>query len=753
MKKAIRSFFGLKPKSKKDKKDSEKTRTTSAANSILNPAVDPHRRSSNSNRPSFVIVHEDQSEPNDPRPIREIVEGQWQQHSQASLDRKEDPSRELFTSLQPRPRPQSEIANNTTNITATSIPYQDDVQSARRLYFHQPQKFDIGAGVGGPAPAAHPPAQGGSSTSNKSRQNQIKRSQSTRTQASAPQAVFGNGNPYQTYQCVARSSSPPHPAVPPLSIAQDRGYGTDPRQEVGPDDISNNLPLNADSTRDSSDQLSADDNDREKQELRRKTHGCNIGGLGSPHSIDTRANADGIIEQKASCGKEEMNDDREDPASVSIKTTLSQHNHQRDQQDHGHRHIYRQAQRSSKSPQYRLPDLNRALPPLPEPKPELGPEQNPTTSYDTKKRFSLNSLTSRSILTKRPDSGVESPTTKSRTSSFKGKNVDRGTSGRNKYDTSSSILPKVRQFDLDVNQFMIDNPVPGLDTHPYRISLECDLRGQARAHARRLAEDRESIQGEVALVQQLEDEIAPIVRNAVPMDQQELMSTTPQPRLLSIESKGLPCPAIVSISASPPARAPTTTPEAKRLSNTSRGSARRIIYSADLAQGLPKGHIAREGNYEIVPTKRLSASSARTHNTSTESRGYTTHVETTADDLDGVPGGPAPVAATLIIRPNHRGKSARVIAMVNRQDPDNTLRRSVISGSIKNANSGDNGKRVPQQQYLPCLNQATGHDGNIPEIVAKKGRGDGLDVVPEGARHEFPEGESNPAPSAPRAGM
>ncbi|KAG0380042.1 hypothetical protein BGX24_010456 [Mortierella sp. AD032] len=746
MKKAIRSFFGLKPKGKKDKRDSERTRTTSAANSSLNSAGDLHRRKSNSNRPSFVIVHEDQSEPHDPRPVREIVEGQRQQYSQAFLTR-EDPSREPFTSLQPKPRPQSEIVHNTTDITATSFLYQDDVQPARHLYFHQPQKFDIGAGVGGLAPAAHPPSQGSSSTSN----NQIKRSQSTRAPASAPQAVYGNGNPYQTYQCVARSSPPPRPAIPLLSIAQDRGYGTDPLQEAGPDESSNKLPFSAALTRDPSDQFSADDNDREKQGLRCKTHGCNIDGLASPHSIDIRVDVDRRIEQKASCGKVEMSDDS---VNVCIKAIPFQHNHQQnqqDQQDYGHGRGHGQEQRSSKPSQHILPGLNRALPPLPEP--ELGAGQSPATFDDTKKRLSLNSLTSRSILTKQPDSVIKWPTTKSRMSSLKGKNVDRGTGGSNKSDTPSFIPPKIRQFHLDANQFMIDNPVPGLDNHPYRISLEYGLQEQARVYAKRLAEEREYTQGEAAFFQQPQDEIATVMRNAVPMVPQEPMLTAPQSQPLSIESKGRSSPAVVSISASPPIRAPTTTPEAKRLSNTSRGSARRIIYSADLAQGLPKGHIAREGNYEIVPTKRLSSSSARTHNTSTKSRGCTTHVETTADDLDGVPGGPAPTAATLIIRPDHRGTSARVITTVNRQDLDNTLRRPAISESIKSANSSDNGERVYQQQYLPRLNHAQGLGGNIPAIVANKGRGDGLDVVPEGAMKEFPEGESDPASSAPRAGM
>ncbi|KAG0014744.1 hypothetical protein BGZ81_000292 [Podila clonocystis] len=54
----------------------------------------------------------------------------------------------------------------------------------------------------------------------------------------------------------------------------------------------------------------------------------------------------------------------------------------------------------------------------------------------------------------------------------------------------------------------------------------------------------------------------------------------------------------------------------KRFSSaTSRGTARRIIYSAELEQGLPKGHIARESNYEVVDYRgldgRLSPASPR----------------------------------------------------------------------------------------------------------------------------------------------
>lgn len=75
MKRAIKSFFGIKSKSRKDKDHLSENTKTSAVNSTLNSAADPYRRSSNSNRPS-VIVHEGASEPYDPRPTRDIIEVQ-----------------------------------------------------------------------------------------------------------------------------------------------------------------------------------------------------------------------------------------------------------------------------------------------------------------------------------------------------------------------------------------------------------------------------------------------------------------------------------------------------------------------------------------------------------------------------------------------------------------------------------------------------------------------------------------------------
>ncbi|KAF9123503.1 hypothetical protein BGW39_008919 [Mortierella sp. 14UC] len=602
--------------------------------------------------------------------------------------------------------------------------------------------LDLGAGVGGPAPVAYAPSQcSSSSSSNRSRHNQVKRSQSTRTPASAPQVVYANENPYQTYQCVARSS----PSPPSLSTAQDQGYGTNPRQEEGPDDSSPKRSLITGLARNSLDQSSPGGGDKNKQGLSRRILECDYDSLGSPYSTDVRVNPDERIEQEvASSGKVEMADVGEDSAGVCTKTTSHDNRHQ-GQQDQGHVH----GQRLSKAPQHILHDLERALPPLPDPETAAELVPNPTTADDSKKRFSLNSLTSRSTFNKRPDSGMESSTTKRRTPSVKGKDVDRGSSSIQP-NAPSGISPNIRQFDLDVDKYMNDNVILDLETHPYRISLEHDLRVQARAYARGLAEERESIQEEAAPAEQTKEGTAAAVVAIAPMISMGLMSDKPPPQSHSIQSKGSQSRSIPPMSSSPHTQA-ATTPEAKRLSNASRGSARRIIYSADLEQGLPKGHIARESNYEIVPTKRLSASSARTHNTSSKSRGYTTHIVTTADNLDGVPGGPALAAATLIIRPDNRGRSARVIATVNRQDPSNAARQSLGSGTIKSAGLTDSEERVSQQFMSTRGNQVRAVDIYIPSFVANNEREDVVDVGADRTTSESSDGQLNPASSAPKA--
>ncbi|CAO3567821.1 unnamed protein product [Mortierella alpina] len=100
----------------------------------------------------------------------------------------------------------------------------------------------------------------------------------------------------------------------------------------------------------------------------------------------------------------------------------------------------------------------------------------------------------------------------------------------------------------------------------------------------------------------------------------------------------------------PPSPVASTGTSHKRLSNsTSRGTARRIIYSADLEQGLPEGRIARESNFEIVPSNRLSVSS-RANSSATASR-CCTRPSRFAEGVDFQDVS----TATLMVQSNKRG--------------------------------------------------------------------------------------------------
>ena len=649
------------------------------------------------------------------------------------------------TPLRPRPKPLSEIAYNhsrtltrsATVASATTQPEQTDVQAARCVYFHQPQLIDRGTGVGGPTSATLQPSEG-SSSGNSSQVGHIKKSQSTGiTATAASQAVYGNGNPYQTYHCVARSSPPLSTAHP----AQDRGYGTDPRQEAEPDDNDTLL-----STRNSSD-------DRDKLKLNSMTPICDFGSLRSTSFSIVEASRDGEDKYEDYVGKVDIGDKEkeqpEDSAGVCIQTTPSRQQrirhqtHQDRKQDHG----YGQGQGLPKAPQYRAPYLERSLPPLPGRLPHPNPEINPISQDNPKKRFSVNSLASRSIFNKRSDSGVESCTFKGRTSSFKGKDTDRGNT---QPDFSTNVSPKDRQLNLDVNQFIMDNVIPDLEKHPYRISLKNELRVEAQAHAQRLAEERESDQAE-SILQQHHENFATAPEDPAPTILQESTSATPQLRPLSIQPKGVPSVPVLSIPDLPPSRTTSTTVESKRLSNTtsrgtSHGTMRRIKYSADFVNGLPKGHIARECNSEIVPTKRLSANSARTNNTS--ARSYTTtHVMTTADNLDGVPGGPALAAATLIIRPESRGKSPRII---NKQGFGNTFGRSC---SIHSSGLSESEERGSEQFMDVHPHNIRTVDTKQFAVVTTKERAHRRDANSEQGMGEFLDHLSDIASTGPKAGM
>ncbi|KAF9574165.1 hypothetical protein EC968_007260 [Mortierella alpina] len=109
----------------------------------------------------------------------------------------------------------------------------------------------------------------------------------------------------------------------------------------------------------------------------------------------------------------------------------------------------------------------------------------------------------------------------------------------------------------------------------------------------------------------------------------------------------------------------------KRLSNTtSRGTARRIIYSADLEQGLPEGRIVRESNFEIVPSNRISISS-RTNSSAMASRCYTRPSQFAEGvDIQGFS------TATIVVQSNKRG-IGRVRSSDAAQRPNNATMAAV----------------------------------------------------------------------------
>ncbi|KAF9088012.1 hypothetical protein BGX23_007695 [Mortierella sp. AD031] len=643
-----------------------------------------------------------------------------------------------------------------------------DAQATRRLYFHQPHEHDHGAGVGagagvgvgGPSTARSlaPPSEDSSSSISTMRNHEhVKRSQST-TGATAPQVMYSNGNPYRTYHCVGKLVR----SVSPTDVARDRGYATAPRETGKQEDddvpvsavLGRSSPLDSDQEGQVSEYHFAQhdgDDDHEEEEEEKLTRRTHIYDFTSPRSNpshnDNRINPESRDELELSESKVDvLDDEKEDSAGVCIKTALPLHRRNRHQQDQDQDQDQglSKSHSHSQSPQYGLPDFNRALPPLPYPEP--GPIPTTTSFVDgssNKKHFSLNSLTSRSIFNNsqtrtpisRPDSGTRSSSTdRMRTTSFqrttfaKGKGTDQGEGKTTSFKTPGYVMPRVSQFDLDVDQFMRENAPSGLETHPYRISLEYDLRVHARAYARQLAEEREhGGQGEEAVAAE-DIALAPMPSTAVTSPTLITSARSEfRPTSVQVQPKSRPSLPVVSTSTSPPSQTTSPPPESKRLSNTSRGTARRIIYSADLAQGLPKGHIARESsNFEIVPTKRLSANSARTNNTSGSRSYLTTHVVTTADNLDGVPGGPAPASATLIIRPDSRGKSPRIITTLNnnnrRPGPVGPLIQSPVPVGAGSLNSVGSSESEQQQQHFMARKQAA-----VAALAATKEQGAELD--------------------------
>ncbi|KAG0259157.1 hypothetical protein BG011_002817 [Mortierella polycephala] len=178
------------------------------------------------------------------------------------------------------------------------------------------------------------------------------------------------------------------------------------------------------------------------------------------------------------------------------------------------------------------------------------------------------------------------------------------------------------------------------------------------------------------------------------------MALKPPPAMIfasspvSVPKKKTSSPAVCAAASSSAtsASSKTTNTDPKRHSNaTSRGSARRIIYSADVEQGLPEGHIAREGKFEIVPSNRLSNSSSRvTGNRSSQLRGRgVTAVLDTGTDYE---------ESTVVVRTDRKGKS-RAIAVAE----DNN---QVTHGRNKKSLYGlDDLEEQEQEQHLTSIHQ------------------------------------------------
>ncbi|KAG9319712.1 hypothetical protein KVV02_002737 [Mortierella alpina] len=177
-----------------------------------------------------------------------------------------------------------------------------------------------------------------------------------------------------------------------------------------------------------------------------------------------------------------------------------------------------------------------------------------------------------------------------------------------------------------------------------------------------------------------------------------------------------------------------TGPSTKRLSNTtSRGTARRIIYSADLEQGLPEGRIARVSNFEIVPSNRVSISS-RTNSSATASRHYTQPSQF-AEGVDIQDFS----TATIVVQSNKRG-FGRVRSSEAAQRPSNNVRTAAINAERQVMSSlpepvdlhdlSDSDEEVDAARYkAEVLKCAAVEAANAANVAAAKASAAAAEVV------------------------
>lgn len=192
-------------------------------------------------------------------------------------------------------------------------------------------------------------------------------------------------------------------------------------------------------------------------------------------------------------------------------------------------------------------------------------------------------------------------------------------------ENQGKALTAMDEFVKDTEDY-IRKHEKSIEINPYHVTTEQHLREQAFFYAQRKAKERRILR-----TQSQEDAQSPVLSPAqIPSQgtskEAARTSTSASASLTNSILKKITTSSRVvgpikrptldsviggniGVSRSTPA---SLVPIAKRNSNTlsnsnttaSRGVARRIVYSADLEQGLPKGRVAREGNFEIVPQTR-----------------------------------------------------------------------------------------------------------------------------------------------------
>ncbi|KAG0233092.1 hypothetical protein BGX31_004950 [Mortierella sp. GBA43] len=183
-----------------------------------------------------------------------------------------------------------------------------------------------------------------------------------------------------------------------------------------------------------------------------------------------------------------------------------------------------------------------------------------------------------------------------------------------------AVARKRELYKKDVEQYMQDN-VKHYKDHPDLINRRQEIYEQARKFATMMAEARALAMQNAPLDEQFSITFEQItgqdMDNDLPRPSHQKAASLPCASIRTRQASLIPVPArareqrqslpIATARGGTAAERPSSPvgPGSRRHSNnTSRCTARRIIYTEELERGLPKGHIARENHYEIVQTPR-----------------------------------------------------------------------------------------------------------------------------------------------------